>query len=198
MKKYKKIFLTLSLLTTLQAEVEIDSVGFNFGVGNISYEQKDTKGEVKLAKELDESYTQIEIYTLLKGAFDDTTIKPTINYVYSKNDDFTNNMLLIGVNKFFPLEEFNFYAGILAGYGILDWRYNPVTNAKDIDTKTSSFVGAVQAGVEYEVDTDIFVTLNSKYSLSNYKSYVEPSNRASSTITHENGGSISVGLRYRF
>ena len=188
----------LLLATSLNAEVGIDSVGVNIGCMNVTSEQSDKKGTISNVNMPEEQMLQAELYALIGGVFEDKSWKPTINYMYAQNDDLTNHMLMIGINKYFFMDNFNLYGGVLAGTGQIEWQYNPINATKDNDHKVASWVGAVQAGVEYPVTKSLALGLNAKYYLHDYNTLLLPSAGAESEITQPNACSVAIGLRYSF
>jgi len=199
MKVINKIIPSLLVVSSLvYSDIGVDSIGINVGYEKMNNKQLDKRGSITLPTSLDESFTQVELYTLIGGVFDDDSWKPTINYIYATNDDFENDILAIGINKYMTFGEFDIYGGLLGGMGRLMWERNPINNAKDIDYKSSSFVAIAQAGAEYEITKQLLVGLHAKYYLNNYNADLQPTNTTQTTITHDNGYSLSVGLRFRF
>ena len=199
MKIVKIIIPSLLVASSLvYSDVKLDSMGVNFGCAEMNYKQTDNKGSVILARELDESFKHAELYTLLGGVFNDDSWKPTINYMHARNDDFRNNILAVGINKYITFGKFDIYGGLLGGMGRLKWENNPINNAKDIDYKATSFVAIAQVGAEYELSKKFLVGLHAKYYLNDYEADLQPTNTTQTTITHDNGCSLSLGLRIRF
>ncbi len=199
MKILKRIIPSVLVASSLlYSDIGVDSVGINIGYLQMSCEKEDKQGSITLPRELDESYKSAELYALIGEVFSDASIKPTINYIYSFNDDFKNNILAVGINKYMPFDKFDIYGGLLVGYGMLEWENNPIGNAVDSDYKASSFVGIAQAGAEYKITKKILIGLHAKYYLNNYEATIEPTNTTQTTISHDSAYSLSLGLRYRF
>jgi len=188
----------LVLATSVNAGVGVDSVGVNVGCMNITSEQSDKKGTITDVNMPEEQMLQAELYMLIGGVFDDKSWKPTVNYMYAQNSDLTNHMLMIGLNKYFYFDNFNLYGGVLAGTGQVEWKYNPINSTKDNDYKVASWVGAVQAGVEYPITKSLALGLNAKYYLHDYDTALIPSAGAESEITQSNACSLAIGLRFSF
>jgi len=199
MKKIKYIIPSLVVLSSLvSADVSVDSLGAHLGYSNFKTTQTNMQGSITLAKQPDEGYLYGELYILLNGAFEDKSIKPTLNYMISKNSDFLNNTLMAGVNKYHYFESFDVYYGALLGYGFQNWDYNPINNTKDNKNKATSFVGAVQLGVEYPVTKKLFLDFNAKLYKHNYETRLEPSSGVKADINHPSSYSLAIGLRYAF
>lgn len=200
MKNIYKLALPLILASSLlnASDIGIDSVGINVGMASINAMQNDKQGSVTLANEPDETYTHIEIYTLLDGVFEDKTLKPSINGVYNINDEFKNITLTIGLNKYFEYDDFNLYVGALAGMGELHWSYNPLNATSVEDTSSDSLVGTLQAGAEYKISKTILATLNAQYNIHSYKTTLRPTSSTKTEIEHTNSHSLSLGLRFLF
>ncbi len=199
MKIIKRIIPSLLVASSIvYADVIIDSIGVNLGYAKMNNKQTDKQGSVTLASPLDESFRHLELYTLIGGVFDDENWKPTINYLYATNNEFENSILAIGLNRYLVMGEFNIYGGVLAGMGKMVWKRNPINNAKDVDYQGSSFVAIAQVGAEYGITKKLLVGLHTKYYLNDYEALLEPTNTTQTTITHDYGYSISLGVRYRF
>jgi len=197
LKAFSTQALLLPLLTTTLPAIEIDSIGLNLGVSNIANEKKDTTGSITLTKTPQESYTHSELYMLVDGFIEDKTIKASLNYINNTNSDFKNNILMLGINKYYQLDSYNIYTGILVGIGHQEWKYNPLANTTNTNYTTSSGVGAIQIGAEYNLQNNIALGLNTKYYLSNYTTNLDIGEN-SSEITHKSSYSLSFGLRYSF
>ncbi len=200
--KIKRIIpsLTTALLlaTSANAGVGVDSVGVNLGYMDITSQQNDKVGSITGVTMPDGQMQQAEFYILIDGVFDDKSWKPTINYMYAQNSDLTNNMLMIGLNKYFFFDNFNLYGGVLAGTGQIKWQYNPINSTIDNDYKVTSWVGVVQAGVEYPITQNLALGLNTKYYINDYDTVLIPSAGAESEITQSHAYSLAIGLRFSF
>ena len=197
MRLVNKIILSSLLATTILPAIEIDSLGVNLGVSNISAKQSNKVGVINLNSSPKESYTHGELYMLIDGLTDDETIKASINYINSTNSDFKNNILMVGINKYYQIDKYNIYTGVLLGAGHLEWKTDPIPTTKTTDLTAGSVVGALQVGAEYQVQNNIALGLNTKYYLSNYTTKLNVgTNKAE--ITHKSSYSLSVGVRYFF
>jgi len=149
MKTINKITASLLVASSLlNADIGLDSIGFNLGSATFTTEQTNKLGSITLANEPETQYLHGEIYALIGGVFEDQSYKPSINYILSDNKEFTNHLFMVGINKYFSLEDYNLYAGLLVGNGMLNWKSNPIDGTKDNDTNVQSPVGAIQVGAE--------------------------------------------------
>ena len=130
--------------------------------------------------------------------FDDKTIKPSINYIYPTNDDFTNHILMVGLNKYSTVENYNLYGGLLLSMGNLKWETNPVPSTLNTDYKTSSMVSAIQVGAEYKLTETLLLGVNTKYYMSDYSTTIEPTSSIKAEINHKSSYSVALGVRYSF
>lgn len=206
MKKVVKAtaLVTLIALNSLSAEgLSMSNIGINLGKSYSNYKQEDKAGTVLLSNSPDKSFNVVELSTEMNGLFSNDDIKPYISYTYSNNDDFKQQYLLIGINKYFELtSELKPYIGVLGGYGELEWRYDPLNDAKDIEKDAYSFIGGFDLGTEYVITENIVFNLNAKLLFHGYKTDLVPSSLSSSTanatIKHDMTSVLSAGLKYRF
>lgn len=196
MKLINKLLASILLVSPFisASDINLDSIGVNLGNTKMASKQIDDVGTITLAKDPDDTMRHIEIYALLGGVFDDSTIKPTLNYIRAWNNDIRTNTVLVGVNKYYVFDNYNLYAGILGGVGQLKWEYNPINNTKDIDYKASSLVGAIQLGAEYPINKKISFNVNTKYMLHNYSTELQPVSGTQSELQHKNSCLLSIGL----
>jgi hypothetical protein len=101
---------------------------------------------------------------------------------------------LAGVNKYYN----NIYAGVLGGYGILTYKYNPINNSKDNDTSTTSLTAGVQAGYNYSLNKKLSIGINGKVLFHNYTTDLTPNNTAKSELSHDYTTNIGIGLIYKY
>lgn len=196
----KKILLTTFIGSSLllAQDISIDRLGLNLGVSNLDYTQKDHQGSIVLGNEPDKRFNSLEVYTTLNGVFERTDLKPYISYTYSQNDELKNQYLLLGLNKYYKKENYNLYAGILGGYGQLQWQYNPLNSTTDNKYEANSYLLGIQGGLEYPFNEKVSLGVNSKYLYNNYKTHLYPTGSTYSTIEHKPLLSISLGLSYKF
>ena len=199
----KKI-LSISLLTTsllFSSDITIDSIGINLGVSNSDYKQTNHQGTISLGNTPDKSFNSYELYTVLNSLSDmckEHDMKPYISYTYSSNDEVQHQYLLVGINKYYKHNNYNLYAGVLGGYGQLDWKYDPLNNSNDKNVDANSFIAGVQLGVSYPLNNNISLGLNSKYLIHNYETNLKPTSAISATIEHKDTLSLSFGVNYSF
>lgn len=199
MKRLTTIIPSILLASTLlHSDVGIDSVGANIGLSWIQSTQTDNVGSISFAHQPDEFYGHLELYSLFSGVFHDKSYKPSLNIIGNINGDFNNALLLAGINKYFEFKHYNLYGGALIGGGILEWKYNPLV-ATDIQKQdTSSPVGALQVGGEYELSNNILLTLNAKFYLHNYATSIKSNATNDTEVAHKTSESISIGIRIPF
>ena len=199
----KKI-LSLGLLTTsllFSSDISIDSIGINLGVSNSDYKQTNHQGTISLGNTPDKSFNSYELYTVLNPLSDmckEHDMKPYISYTYSSNDELQHQYLLVGINKYYKHKDYNLYAGILGGYGQVDWKYDPINNAKDKNVDANSFIAGIQLGATYPIADKITLGLNTKYLIHDYETNLNPSNTVSATIEHKDTLLLSFGINYSF
>ncbi len=200
MNANNKILLSLVLASTLvnAQSIHIDSVGANIGLASMPITQVDKRGSLILSRAPEEQYFNTELYTLVGGVFDDTSYKPSINAIANFNKDFNNYTLLVGVNKYFEYEKYDFYLGLLAGAGMQSWKYNPLNHTQVENKSSDSLVGAIQAGAEYDIGNKLHVGVNTKYYIHSYTATLAPTNTTSTDINHDYSYSLSLGVRYSF
>ena len=205
MKTIHKLTLLALLTSSNLLANPIDSIGLNIGTAQSNYKQTNNQGSIILGNTPNESFTSYELYTTLKPLSDickEKNMKPYIGYTYSDNSDLKNQYLLLGLNKYYQHtvsnKELNLYAGLVVGYGELNWKYDPINSAKDKTKNASSLIGGIQLGIDYPIANNISLGVNTKYLVHNYKTNLNPSDSVSSTIEHKDTLSLSLGLSYKF
>lgn len=193
---YKSFGVGLFLLSTNLVASSLNSIGINVAQSHSNAHQTNHNGTITLGNEPDETFTSYELYgTLKKDIFN---MKPTLSYTYSSNDDLKHQYLLVGLTKYYKLTKASLYAGLLGGYGELKYKYNPLNTSKDNDYTANSFLGGIQAGIEYPITNSLAFNLNTKALYHNYDAQLNPNNTASAEISHNTTTLIGVGLGYRF
>ena len=193
-----KIIPSLLIASSLTyADLSIDSVGLNLGYAHIDAKQVNKSGTITLANDPDEQYLHGELYALIGGAFEDKSFKASINYMHSRNDEFVNNTIMMGVNRYFFLEDYSLYAGVLIGVGRLDWKYSPINGTKDNYRHVESLVGALQVGAEYQLTESLSLGFNAKYQVHDYSTALEPITGVEAEINHQKSSSIAIGVRFK-
>ena len=199
----KKI-LSLSLLTStllFSSNISIDSIGVNLGNSNSDYKQVNHQGSIILGNTPDKSFNSIELYTTLNPLSDickEYNMKPYVSYTYSSNDDLKHQYLLLGLNKYYNHNNYELYAGLLGGYGQMNWKYDPLNNSKSKKIDANSFIAGLQLGVNYSVNDKVSLGLNTKYLVHNYETNLNPTAGVSATIEHKSTSTIMLGLSYKF
>lgn len=196
----KKLIISTLIASSslLASNIAIDSLGVNLGVSNTNYKQTNNQGRIILGNEPDKSFSNIEIFTILNNLFTNDTIKPYVSYTYSSNSDLKHQYLLSGINKYYKHSQVIYYAGVVAGYGELKWKYDPLNSSSSSDHKATSFIVGLQGGLEYPISKQYSLNLNTKYLVHDYETELKPSNTVSSSIEHDRTASISVGIKYSF
>lgn len=199
MKILNKVIPSLVLVSSLvKADtIAIDSIGVNLGISNIATQQTDVVGSITLNTSQKESYTNSELYMLVNGSEEDKSVKMSLNYINNSNSEFKNNILMIGINRYYQIDNYNIYTGFLVGLGHLEWQKNPIQNTTNKNLTAGSIVGALQLGAEYKLDTNIVLGLNTKYYRSNYTTKLDIGTNESE-VTHKNSYSLAFGVRYFF
>ena len=199
MRIINRLIASLLLASSLTyADVGIDSVGVNMGYKNMASTQNDKIGSIILPNQTDEDFFQAEAYVLLSKLIDDSSWKPSLNYAYATNDELSNQLFMVGINKYFYMDKYNLYAGLLVGTGWLDWKYQPISGTQENDSHSKSMVGAIQVGAEYPMADNFLLGVDAKYYRHNYLVALEPTNTASAELTHDQSFSIAIGIRYSF
>lgn len=205
MKIIHKITLLGLLSSSTLLANPIDSIGFNIGKANSDYKQTNNQGVILLGNTPDESFNSYEIYTTLNPILDTCktyNMKPYIGYTYSSNSELKHQYLLAGINKYYnhtvANKELSLYAGVLVGYGQIDWKYDPLNNSSSKNVDANSLIAGIQLGANYPINEKYSVGLNTKYLVHNYETDLNPSSGVSSTIEHKDTISFSLGISYKF
>ncbi len=175
--------------------INIESIGTNIGYSYINYNEE---GNIKEINRPSQDFLNLELYLTIGNLFDDKTLVPSIHYLYNRNSDIDIHTLLFGLNKCFAFENFNLYTGIVAGYGTLLWKDNPIKYTTTNDFSSNSLVGGLQFGSEFPITEQLKFNLNLKYLLHDYKIDLKPLPNYSSALSHPTTASISLGFRWFF
>ena len=205
--KILKSTLALTLLATsslLASNTIVDSLGLNLGKSNTNYDQKNTSGTISSNNNPDKTFNSIELYTTLKPILSickEYNMKSYVSYTFNKNSELKHQYLLVGVNKYFTptiSTAFSLYAGLLAGYGQIDWSYDPLKTSTRKNVDANSFIGGIQVGSIYSLRENLSLNLNAKYLFHNYETNLKTTTPSSATIEHDSTASVAIGLGYRF
>jgi len=196
MKYFAQSLIVLSLASSSLVASSLDSIGINVGVAHSNFHQTNQNGTITLGNEPDETFNSCEIYGTLKKEL--LNMKPTLSYTYSSNDDLKHQYILVGLTKYYKLTKASLYAGLLGGYGQMKYKYNPLNNSKSNDYSATSFIGGIQAGIEYPITNSIAFNLNTKALYHNYDAKLNPNNTAIAEISHNTTTSFGIGLKYSF
>lgn len=197
MKVKNKLILLSVFSSTLLADITIDSLGIGYSKAISDYKQENKVNSVDLGNKPDKNYDSFEIFSTYKNVFENNTLKPYLSYSYSLNDEFKHQYLLFGVNKYYKQNSFDIYAGLLGGFGQLKWDYNPV-GARNVDSKASSFILGLQAGVDFPLTNKWSLGVNTKYLIHDYETKIEPNNTSKALITHDDTITLGLNLSYKF
>lgn len=190
---------TLFPVLVFAENISIDSIGLNIGSSKMDYSQTNNSGAVVLGNEPNKVFNTYEIHTTLNNLLDiDDDIKPYFSYTYSNNSELKHQYFLVGLNKSYKYNIFNLEGGVIAGYGELNWKYNPLNNTTDNDYNANSFIAGVQGSIKYPLDNKISLGLNAKYLLHSYDTQLKPNSATSATIHHDNTVVVSFGITYTF
>jgi hypothetical protein len=203
MKTIHKITLLGLLSSSTLLANPIDSIGLNIGTQKSDYKQTNNQGVILLGNTPDESFNSYEIYTTLNPILDTCktyNMKPYIGYTYSSNSELKHQYLLAGINKYYTPSNYKveLYAGVLVGYGQMDWKYDPLNSSSSKNVDANSFIAGIQLGANYPINEKYSIGLNTKYLMHNYETDLNPSAGVSSTIEHKDTISLSLGVKYLF
>jgi len=200
MKYFTQSLIVLSLSTSslVASDISLNSIGINLGVAHSNFHQTNQNGTIILGNEPDESFNSVELYSTLNGIISKDDLKPYLSYTYSSNDELKHQYLLVGLTKYYKLTKASLYAGLLGGYGQMKYKYNPLNNSKSNDYSATSFMGGIQAGIEYPLTKVLAFNLNTKVLYHNYDANLNPNNTAIAEISHNTTTSFGMGLKYSF
>lgn len=205
MKLLNKI-LTTSLLASsslLASDISIDSIGFNYGISSINYDQQDISGSITLGDQPDKSFDSYEISVTLDPILDickNNNLKPYVSYTYSSNTDLKHQYILAGVNKYYTpsTSKAELYAGALLGYGELTWKYDPLNSSKQITHNSYSTIAGLQTGLILPVSKALSFNIDGKYLIHDYDTKLNPSDDVRGTLNHDSTSVVSLGIQYKF
>ena len=194
----KKLF-TISVLMSnllLGSEVSIESIGLNIGQSNSDYSQNDSTGNITLGNTPNKNFNSYEVFGEFKNKIYGMT--PYISMSHSFNTDIEHQYILTGLNKYYNHNKLDLYAGVLMGYGQMEWKYNPLNNSKDNNEDANSLIAGLQMGINYPINNKFSLGINGKYLVHNYETKLNPSTGINSTIEHKYTSSLGVGFIYKF
>ncbi|MDD2698243.1 MAG: hypothetical protein PHF17_05500 [Arcobacteraceae bacterium] len=184
----KKLITTALLLTT--SILGANEVGLNIGSANMNYDKPNPN--IILGTNPDKSFRNYELFTTLEGKLP-MKLKTYLSYTQNTNDTLRNQFVLVGANKEYGDGKGKLYAGLVAGFGELKWKINPLTSTSS-DKTANSFIAGVQVGGKYDVSNKLFINLNGKYLKHNYGTDIN----TQTTIEHKTTTSIALGVGYKF
>jgi len=187
----KKILTTALLLAT--STIFAHEVGLNIGSTNMDYDTSNSN--LILGTNPDKDFRNYEIFTTLEGKLP-KGLKTYISYTHNGSDTIENQFVLFGANKEYGEGKGKLYAGLVAGFGELKWKIDPVTSTTS-DKTANSFIAGVQVGGKYDLSDRLFVNLNGKYLRHNYTTDINTPT-SQTQIEHKATSSIALGVGYKF
>ncbi len=197
-KRYiSKLFISSLLFVNIvfADNIKFESIGANIGYANMPY---DLEGDVNNVNEPKVDLINVELYSTIKNVFENKTLVPSVHYIFSGNDDLNTHALLFGLNKYFLFENFSLYTGVVAGYGTLLWKDDPLKYTTNNNLSSSSLTGGLQSGIELPITKQVSFNINLKYLLHDYTIELKPLPTYTSELTHPSTASISIGLKWFF
>lgn len=192
----------LASSSLLASDISINSIGANIGKSHTSYEQNNKAGTIILGNTPDKYFNSLELYMTLNPILEickKYDIRPYLSLSHSRNSDLAHNYMLAGFNKYYKptSSELELYAGVVGGYGQMNWRYDPLNNSTKKDADANSFIAGVQAGVSYPVAKRVSLGVNTKYLAHNYGTDLKTTN-ATATIEQSSTIFVGLGLEWKF
>lgn len=199
MKNIIKLTL-MSLLTcsTLYSQITIEKLGVHIGHGTISYDKKDIDGIITMNKPDTSYFPALEIFGVINGGFDDATLKPFASYTYLGNDDFKQQYILAGLNKYYFYNNCTYYTGVYGGISSLKWKYDPLNSSKDTKPTSTAIAFGVQGGLEYPMADRLSFDLNIKAMWHGHHTDLEPSDGVKGEIDYLYSTFLGAGIVYSF
>jgi hypothetical protein len=199
MKMINKLaLLSLVACSSLLAEVSIEKIGTHIGYGTISYDKSDKQGVIVMDKPKTNFSPVIEIFGVFDGIMENETLKPFISYTYQSNDDFKQQYLLVGINKYYPDNSITYYGGVYTGISSLKWKYDPLNSSNDKKPTSNALVVGLQGGLEYPINERLSLDINLKGMYHNHQTELEPSDGVKSEINFDYSTFVGIGLVYVF
>jgi len=191
----KKILLSSILLASTAFAYDM---GVNLGYSHFDISQSNSDNII-LGKNTPSStgYALEAFYSRDCLLVEDKSIKNYASINYAKHDDIAQYSFLAGLNKEYEKEDYTLYAGVLVGYGVLHYSYNPLNTTDKVDKDAGSFLYGLQGGMKYSLKNNYSLNLGIKHLIADYKTKLE-SNGATGNINHNNQSTFSIGLGYSF
>jgi len=195
--KLQKIILLSGLVSgCLLADISLDRVGGNIGIGYSDYSQKTNTINLQ-SNNPSKNFSALEVDGTFNGVFTNKSLQPFVSYTYSNNSDLTHQYLLAGVNKYYPHNDIIYYAGVYTGYSLFQWDYNPMNSTKENTYTSKSPLLGIQGGVEYPINENLSFDINLKTMIHDHNTQLE-SNSITDEINHDTTFFGGIGLVYRF
>jgi len=199
MKLLTKVFILSAFLvsTTIANENIVDSIGINIGSSNSSYS---LTNNIDVSTP-DESLTSIKLYTKFNPFTDlckKYNMKPSVSYTASQNDELKHQYLLLGINKYYKLEDnYQLYTGLDLGYGELEWKDSPIKGSDNNNyTATNPMIG-INGGLNYFIDNSFYIDINVEYLYHGYETKLKPTYNTRGSFKHDDTFNISLGFGWK-
>jgi opacity protein-like surface antigen len=172
-------------------------LGLHLGQGYTPYEQVEHQGSTILENEPGETFNLAELSFEVEK-FLPYGMRPYVSLSYSQNSELTHYYGLVGVHKYFSIDDLKTYLGLQVGYGQLKWEYDPLESSKEVTSNTSSYITSLNAGLEYGLGSSWLLHTGIKFLYHVYETELEPTTTQKSTIENKYTVSATLGLKYRF
>ena len=179
--------------TVIKQDTSKYFLGASLNTNYLDISQNNKSGSITLANGLDDKALS---YTLQVGTNIDKNYIVSANYEVINLDNTKLKSYYLSLDYKFN-HSLNPYIGLSLGVSDLTWQIDPLNTSKSKDTKASSFIYGIQAGVIYPV----FKRWDLYSQLSYQKLSIDTNLEDSSTkvkISHKDKNSLGVGLRYWF
>jgi len=137
-------------------------------------------------------------YTIELGYEISADTEITLNYQKIVNDNLSLDNYYIASNyKFLNVTSLTPYLGVTLGYSELTWDKNPI-NTNKIDSLSSSYIGGINIGTIYKINSSISLTMSYQLQyMNNHETSIKTST-LTGKLTHDMLNSFNIGVRYFF
>jgi len=190
----KQLFSSMLLCSTLFGY----DLGVNISYDNLSIDQTNSNNIILEENTPKSNGFGLEVYyrgdCLLS---DNPTIKNYISIKQTHTSNTDTYSLFGGINKEYKHNDITLYSGLLVGYGLLKYDYNPLKSSSSEDNTAGSFLYGLQLGAKKPIYNNSYLQVEARYIRSDYDTNLE-SGGVTSKINHSDQSSILVGLGYTF
>lgn len=161
---------------------------------NIRNSKDNLQGSVQLAQEIDDKEVS---YGFNIGAIVNKNYALAYNYEKASLNQYDLITQYISLDYMYKLAKITPYVGVSLGYADLKWKKDLLASSTIKDTKVSSSLYGIQAGVIYDISKKVSILGNISYKKYNLSTKL----RALPDISELNidsQSSLGVGLRFRF